>query len=584
MNERLLAYLRSLGLAQDATNEAAWDFFHGLRGLRASIANALNYAEADQQARTNCDLMLRALGHDPANPGELLAEGQADRTRPTPPNSAAQDPAGSDGASVAGDMEEAQRRGAELERQRRTDIQRYATVAGTSDDLVSQLLEDGTQFEEARQRIWEDHQSRTRASVPRDIPSGAPAGHSRASVTGVDQDQIACALMQSRGVDPHEHWHRVDHNGHQLPTRRSLTPDQERAVDYSHQFRSASLADIVRLCARLDGVNLPMGSTGLMRSYIEAFGARGFSTSALSAVYTTSVNAELMMAYQAAADSTAGGWIRENDVADFRPNERARMVDGGKLKKLPRGGTADHAEYSDIVETFKIARYAKQFIIDDQDIQDNNFGGMTGFVPADFGASARELRPDLIYSLLMANAAMRDTVALFHANHSNLTGSAALAVATLKAGRAAMMLQTEGTRNLGIMARFLIVPPTLHDDAQILVRSRKLITGSDVLVPEDNPNAEAGLTPVADPRLENGVTDPTDGTGATVHTGSSSTWFLAGNASQHTIECAYLKGTGRAPTLRSFILDKGQWGIGWDIELSIGAKALDWRALSKFTA
>ena len=33
--------------------------------------------------------------------------------------------------------------------------------------------------------------------------------------------------------------------------------------------------------------------------------------------------------------------------------------------------------------------------------------------------------------------------------------------------------------------------------------------------------------------------------------------------------------------MRSFVLDKGRWGIGWDVKMDVGAKALDFRALYK---
>ena len=51
-----------------------------------------------------------------------------------------------------------------------------------------------------------------------------------------------------------------------------------------------------------------------------------------------------------------------------------------------------------------------------------------------------------------------------------------------------------------------------------------------------------------------------------------------------TIEVAYRRGTGRAPQVRSFTLDKGKWGMGWDINMDIGAKAMDWHGMRKTTA
>ena len=67
----------------------------------------------------------------------------------------------------------------------------------------------------------------------------------------------------------------------------------------------------------------------------------------------------------------------------------------------------------------------------------------------------------------------------------------------------------------------------------------------------------------------------------TTNSGSATTWYLASTMAS-TIIVGY-RG-GRVPTSRSFMLDKGKYGMGWDIKLDIGAKAMDWRGLRKTTA
>jgi len=572
MNPRLLAYLRSLGLSKDATDAQAWEFQTGLRGLQRSISNCLNYVEDDQQARTNCDLQIRSLGYSPEDPAKLLDTATSVRTKPAPA------PVGGDGASTGGDLEEAQRRGQEIERKRVAEIEQFATIAGCSEEFNRKLIDDGVSAEMARERIFEDHQSRSRANVAPDMPGGAPAQHNRNSVTGFDVDTLSAAMLFGRGLDPMTQW-ATNENG--TPRPRKVAGDLERKVEEAYQYRAASLEDMIRMCARLDNATLPVGRQGLLQTYF----SRGFSTSALSAVFTTNVNSELLAAFMVAEDSTNGGWVRESDVSDFRTNERARMVNGGALKKLPRGGTADHADFEDAVESFKIARYAKQFVIDEQDVVDDNFGGVAGFVPADLGVAARQVRSDLIYTILLSNPDMRDSVALFHANHGNLNTSSGLTVdGKLAAVRKAMRIQTENGRNLNITPKFLIVPPALEDVAEALVKDRTLITGADTTKPSLNTNATKGIVVVSDARLENGVADPTDGSGATTNAGSATNWYMSAVAAQHTIECAYLRGSGRVPQIRPFVLDRGQWGLGWDVKMDVGAKALDWRGLSKATA
>lgn len=574
MNPRLLQYLRSLGLANDAADDVAEDFLRGLRGVQASIANALNYNEADQAARTNCDLMIRALGYDPANPNNILAT----ETPNTP-----QRQAGSDGASADGSLERRLREeGAAAERQRRSEIEQYATVAGCSEDFVRGLLNDATiTADVARQRIFEDHRTRTRHDVPQDRPSGV-AIHSRNSQTGYTVETLEAAMVLRSNIDPMTGWYR-DANG--TPTRaRMAAIDLERHADAAHQLRSLSLEDMMRMASRLDNVNLPAGRDGLMRSYCEGLAARAFSTSALSAIFTTNVNSQLLATFLTAPDTTTGGWVRESEVADFKSNERARMKNGGTLDKLPRGSEANHASYEDVVETFKIARYAKQFVVDDQDIIDDTFGAINQHAPSDLGVAARQLRPDLIYSILLGNPTMRDSLALFHTSHGNYKASSGALSTWLGSARAAMRLQSENGRNLNIMPKFLLVPPTLEDTADTMLNSRVLIGASGTLTPENNPNYNKGLIPVVEARLENGVTDPTDPTGNTVHAGAADHWYLAAMANAHTIECAYRRGTGRVPQIRPFVLTQGRWGIGWDISHDIGAKALSWEGLYRSEA
>lgn len=558
MNPRLLAYLRSLGLAQDATDSVAWEFYQGLRGVQRSIANCLNYVESDAQARTNCDLAIRALGYDPADPANLL------------PVETTGERAGSDGASESGDLEATERRACESERARIDAINSAAEMAGVSTEVRSQAIREGWSVERATQAFVADFRGRTRRDVP---VEAAPAVHT--NQLGMTREVLEAAMLHRSNLDPTQAWYYDDQ---ETPTRRRMTPELERAVDEAYRLRRMSLEDLVRAAARIDNVSLPIGRHGLLAAY-----CRAASTAALSAIFTTNVNSQLMAAYEVTEDSTTGGWVREADVSDFRTNERARMVNGGALAKLARGGEANHATYEDTVESYKIARYAQQFVIDEQDLIDDNFGGVAGFVPSDMGVAARQLRPDLVYGTLLANANMRDSVALFHAaTHGNLITSSALAKGTLQTAIAAMLKQTENGRNLNIQPRFLIVPVALKWTAMELINSALVVvTGStDSVRGNYNALSSEPLQVVADSRLDNGLTHPATGT---AYSGSATTWFLSAAASAHTIEVGYLRGTGRVPTVRSSVLNQGRWGLAWDVKMDIGAKALDWRGLHKAT-
>jgi hypothetical protein len=93
----------------------------------------------------------------------------------------------------------------------------------------------------------------------------------------------------------------------------------------------------------------------------------------------------LLMAYEEEPDTT--DWCEETDVADFKINTAIRFSTNAGLKKLGRGQTAEHANAEDTAETYKAARYAKQFVIDDQDIIDDSMGAFSD-VPVEFGKAA----------------------------------------------------------------------------------------------------------------------------------------------------------------------------------------------------
>jgi Mu-like prophage major head subunit gpT len=361
--------------------------------------------------------------------------------------------------------------------------------------------------------------------------------------------------------------------------RRGLNEEgRQRAMEASHRYSDLSMVDLCAQAVRLDGNDCPHNR----RDMIQA----SFSGSSLSNIFTTNVNTVILSTYMEAPDTT-NGWVREADVADFKTNERPRMTKGPNLERLPAGQTASHATRSDLVESYKIARYAKQFVVDEQDIIDDSFGALTD-TPTEMGLAAARLRPDLVYYILMSNPALgADSVAIFHADHGNLNTTAALAAATLKAAIADIELQRENSVNLNLRASHLIVPPSLKHAAAELINSSTIQIGwgaDDETLKErgtlNTINSIESLTSVADARLENGVTDPVSGS---TSSGSASTWFVA-SAMGHTIEVGYLRGTGRVPQVRSFVLDRGTWGIGWDVKHDIGAKALDYHGLHKNTA
>jgi hypothetical protein len=443
-------------------------------------------------------------------------------------------------------------------------------------EIRARCAADATIMETAIREGWsadtaELHLLRARAR------STAPAGHAHSH-------DGTCTLQALQGAMILRAGGRLDHPAFATPMALAMnlpqwlraginTEQRQRAMEAAWRYRDMSMVDLAREACRLDGQDCPDGRSDMIRA--------AFSGGSLTNIFTT--NTQVLATYQETGDTT-GGWTRESEVADFKTNERVRMTKSPNLEKLPRGGTADHMTRGDVGESLKIARYAKQFVIDEQDMIDDTFNALQD-TPREMGLACARLRPDLVYAILLANPTLAATAReLFNATDANLGSNSALTAANLKVAVTAMKLIQEGGVNLGFDATHLLVPPTLEFTAYELLESPTIvIAGTAGTVTErgsQNTLTRKQIKVVADERLENGVIDPDSGT---TYAGSSSTWFLA-CAIAHTIEVAYRRGTGRAPQIESFKLDKGQWGMGWACKMDIGAKALDWKGLRKTTA
>lgn len=569
MNDLLLTYLHHVGLRADADDEEARAYLHALKGRQGVIAGVLDVLDRDcnddDAIRVRAEI-LRGLGvnpEDPTKPYKAPAPGDQ-------PGGGNDNAGQSDDGLRSGDDGEALRvEGQRRERERQTSIRQLA-AADVPAEVLTRAIDEGWDVNRSSQEFLRSIRDARQPAVGSD---GVPAAHIRSHQSDCNRNSLGLALVIRAGLDPVASYvefvdgvYRPRHEG-------QSTRNIEQWADRADRYQDWSLVDICREACRLDGIALPSNRHELIRA--------AMSGSALSDIFTTNVNARVLSGYNDSTDTT-DGWVAFEDLPDFRSNERATMGKFGSLQKLARGKEAEHLDTSDSKESYKAARYAGQFVVDEQDIIDDRFGAITQFSPEDMGNSARQLRPDLVYAILLANAALdADSVALFHAaTHANYaTSGSALAAGTLQTGLAAMSKQRIGGRPLNVRGRFLIVPQDLQFTADILLSSPQRIIAS-ASGGTYNPLQSRGITLVSDDRIGAvGCTDPVTGT---AYTGSATNWFLAarpGEQGAKTIIVGYVRGTGRGPQIRSFNLTKGQWGIGWDIKMDIGAKALDYRSL-----
>jgi hypothetical protein len=537
VNPQLRAFLETLGLRKESSEADAQTFYDKLSVEDKARADAANKSATP-----------------PAQPAESV------RTETTP--------------AVTDTPEVIARRTIAAERDR---VRQVRELAGSDVPaaLCARAIDEGWNVDRSsREFLTAVRESRAAASMVPYTPTAltAPAGNSNARA-------LAAGLMLQTGIgDPTT---RSMHNGRREPTPADRLTSQD--AEQGHRYQRMSAIDLVRECVRLDTGRMcwdPSEALEMVRS--------APSGGTLAYVFTTSMYARLMAGWDEVPDTT--DWCDVEDVPNFLTQEDISLTADARLKSLPRGDTAKDATVGDARETYRIARYARKFVVDEQDIIDDRLGAIMR-MPQEMGAAARRLRPDLVYALLLANAALADTGALFNATavttaggHANLT-TAVLGAVGIKASILAMgkYRESDGT-TLNIKPRYLIVPSALQWTAkELLTSTAQAYTAAAAAATPSlyypiNVIAGENLSLRVDDRIgAAGVVDPTTNA---ARTGLDTNWFLS-SGGPRTVRVAYRRGTNRQPVMRSFVLDKGQWGIGWDINLDIGAKALDHRGLHK---
>ncbi|KKL67166.1 hypothetical protein LCGC14_2137710 [marine sediment metagenome] len=559
MNPTLRAYLETIGLRAGVSDDDAKAFHEKLTGTQLARADVLKEDE-------------RGLADFPpvTPPADPPATPPADDDRGDSP---ADDTNQTNEAAIREAVAKAVLGERQQERQR---VRQIHELAGddTRKELRDQALVEGWTVERATAAFLKDL---------RDRQSGVgPAIHVRDHATDCNVRSLAAGMLMGQGLDPTKQ--RL-HNGQGSPRRVDALTEQD--ADRGEDLCALSAIDLVRECAMIDTGRYHRDPTEAMRA--------ATSGATLSYVFTTNVYAKLLAGWETIGDTTVG-WCDETDEPNFLQQEDISLQANARLQKLPPGDTAKHATASDTRETYKIARYAKQFVVDEQDIINDRLSAITR-MPGEMGEAARDMRPELVYSLMLQNPTLvADSGAVFNATavttaggHANL-GTVALSSDGLKAAITAMVKQrlnrttTNPGRALLIRPKFLIVPAELEWTARALTASAALAKmfadTSDPWYSQLNLIAQEGIRVVVDDRIGAiGVMDPAS---EAVRTGLDTNWFLAAGGTK-SIRVAYRRGTNRRPLLRSFVLDRGQWGVGWDINLDIGAAFMDYRVWYKST-
>jgi len=343
--------------------------------------------------------------------------------------------------------------------------------------------------------------------------------------------------------------------------------DDGKKAEQAHRFRELSMLDMCRQAVLLDGLEVPAGREDTIRA--------AFSTASLPLLLSNVANKALLKGYNMQPE-TWPKWCTTGNASDFKTMTRARLTDTGDLLKVGAGGEVKYGGATEEGEQFSVATYAKNFAITRVQIIDDDLNALTK-QPRNMGSRAKRLVGDLVYIHLLANGAMADGTALFHANHGNLNTSAALTKDNLAAALVVFMKQTDKDgKNINVPVAVLLVPPDLFFTASEIIKAATIvITGStDSVKPAHNAISDLNIEAVSEARLSNAA-----------FTGYSATsWYLTGNKNLcDTIEVAFLNGR-REPTLERFPMGPDRMGITFRVYHDTGCKSMDHRSMQKNTA
>lgn len=285
------------------------------------------------------------------------------------------------------------------------------------------------------------------------------------------------------------------------------------------------------------------------------------STSTFPAIMSNLANKSVMNGFNE-AETTFQIWAGKGSNRDFKEAARVALSEAGNLELVPEGGQFQQDIFKEASARTKVATYGKIFSLTRQAIINDDLG-LFSKIATKYGSAAKRLVNKMVYAQLTGDVKMQDNIALFDDKHGNIakTGEA-LSVKAIAKAITAMRRQKgiQGTANLNITPKYLVVPPELEVTAYQIVNSTAAVDGTNSGVV--NPY-KGRFVIVADAEL----TDP-------------DAWYLVADASQHdTIEVTYLNGveTPRLETRQGFDVD----GIEYKVAFDCGVSALDFRGVYK---
>jgi hypothetical protein len=405
------------------------------------------------------------------------------------------------------------------------EIMKAVRKAGLDAQFAEELIEGGKSLDQARAAIIDKIAVRTEETKVRPhVAGGAPANEAKRMEAATD------ALL-----------HRAD------PSKYAFKPE-------AREFRGMTLLEVAKSFLASRGVS----TMGMTKMEVASRALEG--TSDFPALLQNVAGKRLRDGYQA-APQTFRPWCREGMAPDFKQLSRVQLSDFPSLELVDASGEIKRGAMTDGKEVYQLATYAKIVGINRQAIINDDTDAFSR-IPSLMGRAAADLESDSVYAILLANAAMADAIALFHASHGNLAAAGTvLDVTNVSKMRKAFRQQKNlQKRPIALLPKFLIV--SSNDE-----------TAAEQVINPIVPNAAASVNPfsgkyqvLVEPRLD-------------VAAGAQP-WYGAADPGQiDTIEFSYLEGQQGVYMENRIGFDVD--GVEMKVRLDFAAKALDWRGIYK---
>lgn len=468
------------------------------------------------------------------------------------------------------------KRGVQMERKRQSDIK--AIADGVRAETLAKAMDDADcTVDKARELFLTDLQAqRSAPPAGSDAPNIILSGNRRER--DVNPISLAAALATRMGVNIESVGHRMNYEAETGETtferpnfrNKARQEEWERNLERADAFRGIHTVDLCREALAISKIEAPLERRALV--------TRAFSTPAVSTIYTTAMGAVLLANLGQMLDSTLG-WTKEVESKNFKKTELHRL-EGGALKKRNRGEKAQHASFADTMEGLRVSDFANTLIIDRQDAIDDELGAWSTALD-EYARAVLSLRPDIVYAVLAANAALEtDSVALFHADHSNLLTGSALTMASLQSALSALSSQKGAAGlNLNLRNAYVVTGELLSFTADQLVTSAEVREAAAANGTSNPLTKRRTLSVQSDGRINTGFTDPVTGLAVAPAT---TTWYVAAENGAYGMHVGYLAGTNGMPTMKTTILNsEGKYGLALDVQHTVGAGVAGHQGLVK---